>query len=54
MYVLSVSGLMRKEDINEDIPHHAVIRQNANEVLGNSGSCIAAPPATIQDQMCLN
>ena len=43
MYVLSASGLMRKEDINEDIPHHALIRQNASELLGNGGSCIAAP-----------
>jgi nitrilase len=43
MYVLSVSGLMRKEDINEDIPHHTVIRENADELLGNGGSCIAAP-----------
>ena len=43
MYVLSVSGLMRKEDIGKDIPHHALIRQNANELLGNGGSCIAAP-----------
>ena len=43
MYVLSVSGLMRKEDINEDTPHHTVIKQNANELLGNGGSCIAAP-----------
>ena len=43
MYVLSVSGLMRKEDINEDTPNHTVIRQNANELLSNGGSCIAAP-----------
>ena len=43
MYVLSASGLMRKEDINEDVPHHALIRQNASELLGNGGSCIAAP-----------
>ena len=34
---------MRKEDINEDTPHHTVIRQNANELLSNGGSCIAAP-----------
>lgn len=43
MYVLSVSGLMRKEDIKNNIPHHALIRQNANDFLGNGGSCIAAP-----------
>lgn len=43
MYVLSVSGLMRKEDINEDVPHHKMIEQNASELLGDGGSCIAAP-----------
>jgi nitrilase len=43
MYVLSVSGLMGKEDISEDTPHHKAIRQNANELLGDGGSCIAAP-----------
>ncbi len=47
MYVLSVSGLMRKEDINEDTPHHTVIKQNANELLGNGGSCIAAPDGRV-------
>jgi nitrilase len=43
MYVLSVSGLMRKEDITQDIPHHTVIRRHADDVLANGGSCIAAP-----------
>jgi len=43
MYVLSVSGLMRKENITTDLPHHALIAQNANDFLGNGGSCIAAP-----------
>jgi nitrilase len=43
MYVLSVSGVMRKEDIENDIPHHVLIKQNANELLGDGGSCIAAP-----------
>ncbi len=43
MYVLSVSGLMRKEDINKDVPHQQLIQQNANELLGDGGSCIAAP-----------
>ena len=46
MYVLSVSGLMRKTDINNDIPHHDLIRQNAPEFLSNGGSCIAAPDGT--------
>ena len=43
MYVLSVSGLLRKEDIENDIPHHVLIKKNANELLGDGGSCIAAP-----------
>lgn len=43
MYVLSVSGLMRKIDIGNDIPHHDLIRENAPDLLSNGGSCIAAP-----------
>jgi nitrilase len=43
MYVLSVSGLMRKDDINEDTPHYDAIKKNASELLGDGGSCIAAP-----------
>ncbi len=43
MYVLSVSGLMRKKDIQNDMPHPDLIRQNAPEFLSNGGSCIAAP-----------
>lgn len=43
MYVLSVSGLMRKTDIPKDVPHHDLIRQNAPEILANGGSCLAAP-----------
>ena len=46
MYVLSVSGLMRKMDIQNDMPHHNLIRQNAPEFLSNGGSCIAAPDGT--------
>lgn len=43
MYVLSVSGLMRKTDIPADIPHHELITQNAPDVLTDGGSCLAAP-----------
>ncbi|MFK8043396.1 carbon-nitrogen hydrolase family protein [Congregibacter sp.] len=43
MYVLSVSGLMRKEDISAEIPHHTEIASSASAVLGDGGSCIAAP-----------
>jgi len=43
MYVLSVGGLMRTNDINDDIPHHQQIRDKANDILANGGSCLAAP-----------
>ena len=43
MYVLSVSGLLRKTDIPQDIPHQALIRQQAPDSLADGGSCIAAP-----------
>lgn len=46
MYVLSVSGLMRKEDIGTTIPHYDLITQKANTVLANGGSCIAKPDGT--------
>ncbi len=42
-YVISVSGLMRKTDIPEGIPHRDAITTNAEDVLANGGSCIAAP-----------
>ena len=43
MYVLSASGLMRKKDIPDTVPHHKLIQQQAGEFLSNGGSCIAAP-----------
>jgi nitrilase len=46
MYVISVSGLMRKTDVGNDIPHHELIKQNAPEFLSNGGSCLAAPDGT--------
>lgn len=42
-FVISVSGLMRKEDFPEDTPHLARILENAPKVLTNGGSCIAGP-----------
>lgn len=42
-YVISVSSLMRKTDITMDIPGFERILENAPDVLGNGGSCIAAP-----------
>jgi nitrilase len=43
MYVLSVSGLMRKSDINENVPYYELMQQQAPELLSDGGSCIAAP-----------
>lgn len=43
MYVLSVSGLMRRTDIPTDLPHHELIREQAPDVLADGGSCLAAP-----------
>lgn len=43
MYVISVSGVLQKNQIMEDIPHADIIRKNAPDVLSNGGSCIAKP-----------
>lgn len=42
-YVISVSGLMRKVDIQEDIPHSDLILSNSPDTLADGGSCLAAP-----------
>lgn len=42
-YVISVSSLMRKTDITMGIPGFERMLENAPDVLGNGGSCIAAP-----------
>ncbi len=42
-FVVSVSGLMRKEDFPNDTPHLDIILKNCPDVLANGGSCIAAP-----------
>jgi nitrilase len=42
-YVLSVSGLMRKEDFPEETPHLDLILANSPDVLANGGSCLAGP-----------
>ena len=42
-YVLSVSGLMSRNDLPKDTPHLDKILQNAPPILANGGSCIAAP-----------
>lgn len=42
-FVISVSGLMRREDIPSDTPHYEAIIKVCPEVLANGGSCLAGP-----------
>jgi nitrilase len=43
-YVISVSGLMRPEDIPQDLPCHAMMMANCPEdFLADGGSCLCAP-----------
>ena len=42
-YVMSVAGLMRMEDIGDDIPHAELLRESADAVMADGGSCIALP-----------
>lgn len=42
-FVVSVSGLMRKEDFPSGTPNLEMILENIPEVMANGGSCIAAP-----------
>ena len=42
-YVVSVSGLMRKSDIDSSLPHAELLRETADEWMANGGSCVAGP-----------
>jgi len=42
-YVMSVSGILRRADIPESVPHAQLIIEHAPEMLGEGGSCIANP-----------
>lgn len=42
-YVMSVSGLMRRQDMPPSTPHLDVIQADCPDWLANGGSCIAAP-----------
>lgn len=42
-YVVSVGGLMRRDDIQDDIPHAKHVKATADDVMANGGSCIAGP-----------
>ena len=45
-WVLSVSGLMRHEDIPADMPERELIIKNTPELISDGGSCIASPDGT--------
>ncbi len=45
-YVVSVSGLMRREDFPAATPHRDLVLQDCEPVLADGGSCIAAPDGT--------
>ena len=45
-YVISVSGVMRRADIPDGLPHVELLRETAAEVMASGGSCIAAPDGT--------
>ena len=42
-YVISVSGLMRRADIPDDVPQRDLLLASLPELMANGGSCIAAP-----------
>jgi nitrilase len=42
-FVISASGLMRRSDIPESLPHAELLREAADDVMANGGSCIATP-----------
>ena len=42
-FVVSVSGLMRRDDIHPELPMADLLRETADEVMANGGSCVAAP-----------
>ena len=42
-FVVSVSGLMRKEDIPNTLPYADTILENAPEIMADGGSCLSAP-----------
>lgn len=42
-YVISVSGLLQRDELSSDLPHHADLLAELPEVMANGGSCVAAP-----------
>ncbi len=42
-FVVSVSGLMRRQDIPASLPHAELLIDSADAVMANGGSCVASP-----------
>ena len=42
-YVISVSGLFQKSEIRSELPHAALMMENAPDNIANGGSCIMKP-----------
>lgn len=42
-YVVSVSGLMRRQDIDASLPHADILIETADAMMANGGSCVAGP-----------
>ena len=42
-FVISVSGLMRKSDIQSHVPYSDEIIERSNKIMANGGSCISGP-----------
>ena len=42
-FVVSVSGLMRKQDIDPGLPHAELLIDSADDTMANGGSCAASP-----------
>lgn len=42
-FVVSVSGLMRREDMDTSLPHAELLIESAEDIMANGGSCVASP-----------
>lgn len=42
-FVVSVSGLMRRDDIDASLPEYELLESTADDLMANGGSCVAGP-----------
>ncbi len=42
-YALSVSSVLHRDQVPENLPEHAILRQQLPEIMADGGSCIAGP-----------